>query len=410
MPATALDCAGRASASTALSLPSATHSQLTCLLNVSQSGVALSLPAALQNTLDSRRPAAALDCAGRAPASTALSLHSATHSQLTGLLNVSQSGVALSLPAALQNTLGSRMPAAALDCAGRASASTALSLPSATHFPLTGLLTVSQSGVALSLPAALQNTLGSRMPAAALDCAGRASASTALSLHSATHSQLTCLLNVSQSGVALSLPAALQNTLGSRMPAAALDCAGRASASTALSLRSATHFPLTGLLTVSQSGVALSLPAALQNTPGSRRPAAALDCAGRASASTALSLPSATHSQLTCLLTVSQSGVALSLPAALQNTLGSRRPAAALDCAGRASASTALSLRSANAEAPGGASYPPSLGASMRRAASPSFRLALQLRPRVTRPSSAATWLTAANSNPGGIGCRPGSW
>ena len=49
MPATALDCAGRAPASTALSLPSATRSQLTCLLNVSQSGVALPLPAALQN-------------------------------------------------------------------------------------------------------------------------------------------------------------------------------------------------------------------------------------------------------------------------------------------------------------------------------------------------------------------------
>jgi hypothetical protein len=50
------------------------------------------------------------------------------------------------------------------------------------------------------------------MPTTALDCAGRAPASTALSLHSATRFQLTCLLNVSQSGVALSLPAALQNT------------------------------------------------------------------------------------------------------------------------------------------------------------------------------------------------------
>ena len=60
---------------------------------------------------------AALDCAGKAPASRALSLHSATRFQLTGLRNVSQSGVALSLPAALQNVLGSRMPATILDCA-----------------------------------------------------------------------------------------------------------------------------------------------------------------------------------------------------------------------------------------------------------------------------------------------------
>jgi hypothetical protein len=328
MPTTALDCAGRAPASTALSLHSATRFQLTGLLNVSQSGVALPLPAALQNTPGSRMPAAALDCAGRAPASTALSLPSATRFQLTGLLNVSQSGVALPLPAALQNTPGSRMPATALDCAGRASASTALSLHSATRFQLTGLLNVSQSGVALSLPAALQNTPGSRMPAAALDCAGRAPASTALSLPSATRFQLTCLLNVSQSGVALPLPAALQNTPGSRMPATALDCAGRAPASTALSLPSATRSQLTGLLNVSQSGVALPLPAALQNAPGSRMPTAALDCAGRASASTALSLHSATRFQLTGLLNVSQSGVALSLPAALQNTPGSRRPAA----------------------------------------------------------------------------------
>jgi hypothetical protein len=270
-----------------------------CLLNVSQSGVALPLPAALQNAPGSRMPAAILDCAGRASASTALSLHSATRFQLTCLFIVSQSGVALPLPAALQNAPGSRMPTAALDCAGRASASTALSLHSATRFQLTGLLNVSQSGVALPLPAALQNTPGSRMPTAILDCAGRASASTALSLHSATRFQLTCLLNVSQSGVALSLPAALQNAPGSRMPTAILDCAGRAPASTALSLHSATRFQLTGLLNVSQSGVALPLPAALQNTPGSRMPTAILDCAGRASASTALSLHSATRFQLT---------------------------------------------------------------------------------------------------------------
>ena len=125
---------------------------------------------------------AALDCARRAPAATALSLHSAIHSQLTGFRNVSQSGVALSLPAALQNVLGSRMSTAALDCAGKASAATALSLHSATRFQLTGFRNVSQSGVALSLPAALQNVLGSRISTAALDCAGKASAATALSL------------------------------------------------------------------------------------------------------------------------------------------------------------------------------------------------------------------------------------
>ena len=111
-----------------------------------------------------------------------------------------------SLPAALQNTPASRMPTTALDCAGRASASTALSLPSATRFQVTGLLNASQSGVALPLPAALQNAQGSRMPATALDCAGRASASTALSLPSAIRSQLTDLLNASQSGVALRFP------------------------------------------------------------------------------------------------------------------------------------------------------------------------------------------------------------
>ena len=112
------------------------------------------------------------------------------------------------------------MPATILDCAGRAPASTALSLHFAIRFQLIGLLIVSQSGVALRFPPHSKTPPGSRMPTTALDCAGRAPASTALSLHSAIRSQLTGLLNVSQSGVALSLPAALQNAPGSRMPAA----------------------------------------------------------------------------------------------------------------------------------------------------------------------------------------------
>ena len=279
-----------------------------------------------------------------------------------------------------------------------APSATALSLHSTTRFQLTCFLNVKPKRRGASLPAALQTPPGSRMPATTLDCAGRASASTALSLHSAIRSQLTGLLNVSQSGVALSLPAALQNAprlahargpfwtapaerqrrrrfhfIPHPLPADwsprckpkrrgafasrrtpkhprlahahdPLDCAGRAPASTALSLPSATRSQLTGLLVVSQSGVALSLPAALQNTPGSRMPTTALDCAGRASASTALSLHSATRSQLTCLLNVSQSGVALRFPPHSKTPPGSRMPTTALDCAGRAPASTALSL------------------------------------------------------------------
>ena len=45
----------------------------------------------------------------------------------------------------------------ALECAGRAQASTALSLPSATRFPLTGLLNASQSGVVLRFPPQSKN-------------------------------------------------------------------------------------------------------------------------------------------------------------------------------------------------------------------------------------------------------------
>ena len=157
-------------------------------------------------------PATILDCAGRAPASTALSLHSATRSQLTCLLNVSQSGVALPLPAALQNAprlahahdhFGLRRQSASVDGAF-------------TSFrnPLPADLSPHRKPKRRGAPASRRTP--KRPPARAcprplLDCAGRAPASTALSLHSATRSQLTGLLNVSQSGVALPLPAALQN-------------------------------------------------------------------------------------------------------------------------------------------------------------------------------------------------------
>jgi hypothetical protein len=47
---------------------------------------------------------------------------------------------------------GPRAPTALLECAGRASASTALSLPSAIRFLLTWFLTASQSGVARRFP------------------------------------------------------------------------------------------------------------------------------------------------------------------------------------------------------------------------------------------------------------------
>jgi hypothetical protein len=52
----------------------------TCLLNGSQSGVALRLPPHSKTPPGSRLSAAILDCAGRAPASTALSLGSTTQS------------------------------------------------------------------------------------------------------------------------------------------------------------------------------------------------------------------------------------------------------------------------------------------------------------------------------------------